>query len=200
MVQNFAQMKDKKKRVFFYELISLLTVICIISSCNKEDNDTINESFTFYLTSPVIGTDSLLPEEYTCDGDSSTLPLDWSGYPKDTKYFALIMYHIASPSDIHWYWILYNIPSSIDSLPKNVTGIGTLGTNSVNGLTQYAPPCSQGPGRKDYIITVYALSKQVLLDVAPENVNRNVFLEAIDSSIISSAGMTVWYTRNVQNE
>ena len=35
-------------------------------------------------------------------------------------------------------WILYNIPADIHSLPKNVTGIGTLGNNSVNNRVGYA--------------------------------------------------------------
>jgi phosphatidylethanolamine-binding protein (PEBP) family uncharacterized protein len=175
----------------------ILICVCLAFSCSKDDNVINQEGHAFKLSSPVIGPDSLLPIDYTCDGESATLPLSWQGYPSNTAFFAIIMYHVASPIDIHWYWILYNIPSTIDSLSKNVSGIGILGSNSVNGLAEYAPPCSQGPGRKDYIITVYALSSQVLLDVSPEDVSRDVFLNAIEGSVLSNASMTVWYSRNV---
>ena len=56
--------------------------------------------------------------------------------PDETEYFALIMHHEAAPDDIHWYWIIYNIPSTINSLAKNVSGVGILGNNSVNGQTE----------------------------------------------------------------
>lgn len=177
-----------------------MVFMCIISlvSC-KKNNDSLQEKGNgFFLSSPEIGSDSLLPADYTCDGQSSTLPLEWSGFPSQTEYFALVMHHEASPTDIHWYWILYNIPSNVNSLPENVLNIGIIGNNSVNGRTEYAPPCSQGPGRKEYIFTVYALSEMVKISVAPEEVNREVLLNAIRDITLSSAKMTVWYSRNVR--
>jgi phosphatidylethanolamine-binding protein (PEBP) family uncharacterized protein len=174
----------------------LLAGILTFNSCKKEENGTPSPTNTFVLTSPAIGPDSLLPAEYTCDGAASTLPLEWSGYPVDTKYFALLMHHEASLSDIHWYWIIYDIPPDVHALPKNVTGIGTPGTNSVNGRLEYAPPCSQGPGRKDYILTVYALSEKVEVTVPAEEVDMEVFLDAIKDITLVSASITVWYSRD----
>jgi phosphatidylethanolamine-binding protein (PEBP) family uncharacterized protein len=176
--------------------ILILAGILTFNSCKKEESGTPSPTNTFVLTSPAIGPDSLLPVEYTCDGAASTLPLEWNGYPADTKYFALLMHHEASPTDIHWYWIIYDIPPDVYALPKNVTGIGTPGTNSVNGRLEYAPPCSQGPGRKDYILTVYALSEKVEVTVPAEEVDMEVFLDAIKDITLDSAGMTVWYSRN----
>jgi hypothetical protein len=37
-----------------------------------------------------------------------------------------------------WYWILYNIPTSILQLPENVRGVGTAGTNSIKQNFGYA--------------------------------------------------------------
>ena len=56
-------------------------------------------------------------------------------------------------------------------------GIGTLGNNSVNHKTGYAPPHSKGPGPKTYILTVYALSAPVQISVPPSEVNRKVLLD-----------------------
>ncbi len=95
---------------------------------------------SFTLTSPEVTEAGELPVEYTCDGVSSTLPLAWSGAPAGTVNYALIMHHIASPTDIHWYWVLYDIPASVASLNKNVTGIGVLGTNVNNNQLAYSPP------------------------------------------------------------
>jgi len=149
----------------------------------------------FTLTSPDLPADGRLPVEYTCDGKASTLALTWNGAPEGTKSFAVIMHHVASPSDIHWYLVLYNIPANVTNLPKNFTGIGTLGTNSVNDRPEYAPPCSKGPGDKTYIYTVYALSTEPQLVVPASQVTRTVLLAAIKDITLASAELRVVYAR-----
>ncbi len=150
----------------------------------------------FVLRSPAVADDGQLPKEYTGDGASATLPLEWSGAPAGTRSFALIMHHVA-PDRTKWYWILYNIPAGTKSLPKNVTGTGVLGNNSVNGRTEYAPPHSKGPGPKTYVYTVYALSSPVMLTVTPAEVSRDVLLAAMQDKILASAELRVVYTRNL---
>jgi phosphatidylethanolamine-binding protein (PEBP) family uncharacterized protein len=149
----------------------------------------------FKLTSPTVAEGGMLPAEYTCDGAAATLALSWSGAPAETQGFAVIMHHEASPTDIHWYWVLYGIPASVTSLPKNVSGVGTLGTNSVNDKTAYTPPCSKGPGPKVYTYTVYALSTEPELSVPATKVNRAALLEAIQKITLASAELHVVYSR-----
>jgi Raf kinase inhibitor-like YbhB/YbcL family protein len=179
-------------RILFLALI----VVILSSGCSKKD-DLTREIDRFFLESLDIQSDSLLPVDYTCDGEAATLPLNWYGFPEETKSFAILMHHEASPTDIHWYWILYNIPATVSSLPRNVSGIGILGTNSVNDKTEYAPPCSQGPGAKTYIITVYALSEELSFNVSPEEVNMEVFLNAIKDITLASSSLSVVYSRNI---
>ena len=171
--------------------------IVAISSCDKNGELKTDENI-FTLSSPAIGADSLLPADYTCDGTSSTLPLAWSGVPSGTQSFALIMHHVASPTDIHWYWVLYHIPPETRSLAKNVSGTWTTGTNSVNDRTEYAPPCSQGPGIKAYTITLYALSQDPVITLPADSIDRAALLNAIQDITISSAKMTVYYSRDVK--
>jgi phosphatidylethanolamine-binding protein (PEBP) family uncharacterized protein len=178
-------------------LLSLF--IYSLSNCNKEYNSINEQGSVFKLSSSEIGPDSLLPAEYTCDGNSSTLPLEWSGFPDNTACFALIMHHEASPTDIHWYWVVYNIPLTVHNLPKNMTGIGILGNNSVNGEIGYAPPCSQGPGPKKYVCTVYSLSDTVTLSMPDSEVSRAVLLDAIKDITLANATLTVIYSRNINN-
>jgi phosphatidylethanolamine-binding protein (PEBP) family uncharacterized protein len=186
-------MKNRSK-ICVVTLFSLLGLFTFYS-CDRTDNPE-NQASDFMLFSAEIGTDSLLPKDYTCDGTSSTLPIEWSGAPEATVSFALIMHHEASPTDIHWYWVLYNIPVTVKSIPKNASGIGILGTNSVNDKTEYAPPCSQGPGLKAYTYTVYALSANPVINVPANEVTRDVLLLAIKDITLSSAQMTVYYSRS----
>jgi len=188
-----------RRNLLLFSWLPVMIIVMITVSgaaCSKESSNE-TDSTGFILTSPEILSDSLLPKEYTCDGESATLPLRWSGAPEGTKYFALIMHHEASATDIHWYWVLYNIPLSVQSLEKNISGIGTLGNNSVNGNTAYAPPCSQGPGAKLYTYTLYALSQPVTVTVPASEVSREVLLEAIKNTTLSTTTLTVVYSREL---
>lgn len=194
------------KVLYLILIASLLLAACSASSTAQSQavelpssptaTATVNATTTaFVLTSPDIDASGRLPTEYTCDGASSTLALAWSGAPAGTQGYAVIMHHVAGPEDIHWYWVLYNLPVSVTSLAKNSTGIGTLGNNSVNGQTAYTPPCSKGPGDKTYTYTVYALSAQPQLSVPASKVDRATLLAAIKDITLASAELPVVYAR-----
>ena len=155
---------------------------------------------SFALRSPDVADGGQLPREYTGDGAAATLPLVWSGAPAATASFAVIMHHVPPEGPVKWYWILYNIPASTHSLPKNVKEVGIIGTNSVNGSTAYAPPHSKGPGPKTYVYTVYALSAPVALDAEPSEVSRDALLAAMKDRILASAELHVVYTRDAPAE
>lgn len=156
--------------------------------------DDRKQSGSFVLRSPEVADGGQLPKDYTADGSSATLPLEWNGAPEGTRSYALIMHHVA-PDGIKWYWTLYNIPATVHSLPRNVKGVGTLGNNSINERTEYAPPKSKGPGPKTYIYTVYALSSPVQLSVSPTQVSREVLLAAMKDRTLASAELRVVYSR-----
>jgi len=147
------------------------------------------------LRSPEVSDGGALPKDYTGDGSSATLPLEWSGAPADTKSYVLMMHHIDPEGKAKWYWVLYNIPAGEKGLPKNVKDVGILGNNSVNGRLEYAPPHSKGPGSKKYVYTAYALSAPVKVDVKPAEVSRDVLLTAMKGSVLATAELSVVYTR-----
>ena len=149
----------------------------------------------FILRSSAVSNGGALPVEFTGDGNSSTLPLEWTGAPPDTKSYAVIMHHIDPQGLTKWYWTLYNIPANVHRLPKDVQGIGTLGNNSVNHRAGYAPPHSKGPGPKSYIMMVYALSAPVEISLPPTEVNRNVLLTAMKGLVLDSAQLKFTYDR-----
>lgn len=174
--------------------ISMILPAGIWYSCEKVENDRIIQNF--FLSCPSIEADSMLPKKYTCEGESHSPPLAWENAPANTKSYVLLMDHIASETDIHWYWIVYNIPETINNIPENDMSIGIRGTNSVNSFLAYAPPCSQGPGKKNYTLTLYALSEYLSDDIQPMSVNRERILEAIEGKIIAKATLYVWYSKN----
>ncbi len=150
---------------------------------------------TLVLRSPALADGRALPKEFTGDGEAATPPLEWSGAPAGTKSFALIMHHVA-PDQVKWYWVLYNIPADAKGLPRNVRDVGILGSNSVNERTAYAPPRSRGPGKKTYVLTLYALSDQVKPDIEPAQVNRTVLLAAMKDKILATAELRATYSRD----
>lgn len=174
---------------------SMILIVYLIGSgsCKKESET----GTSFKIECPDTDSSGLLPKTYTCDGEGVSMPLEWSGYPSGTVCFAVIMHHVASPTDVHWYLVLYNIPLSVNRLEKSTTGTGIFGTNSVNNRNEYAPPCSQGPGRKDYIITVYAMSEFIYPQIPVGEVDREALLNAMEGKIISSTSTTVWYSRDL---
>jgi gluconolactonase len=176
--------------------ITARTAVYTLSSSDSANTSTISNASNvngFVLTSPDLTEGNRLPVEYTCDGASSTLALAWSGSPAGTQGYAVIMHHVAPDNAIHWYWVVYDIPADVTSFAKNMTGIVSLGTNSVNDQNAYAPPCSKGPGDKEYIYSVYALSAQPQITTSP--VNRAALLDGIKDITLASAELHVVYAR-----
>jgi len=151
-------------------------------------------STTFALTSPEVGADGKLPVEFTGDGSGATLPLSWKGAPSGTRSYALVMDHLTPDATVKSYWTMWDIPADTTSLPKNVQGVGRIGT-SFKGQIGYEPPRSQGPGAKTYVLTIYALSEPPQMTQAPREVTRDVLLTAIKDKVLASASLNIVYAR-----
>lgn len=148
---------------------------------------------SFILSSPVVANGGSLPAEFTGDGAGITPPLEWKGAPAGTKSYALVMHHLDPEGKTKWYWILYNIPATVQSLPKNVQGVGTVGTG-FKGRIGYEPPHSRSPGAKSYVLSLYALSAPPNVTVPPAQVNYDVIMAALKDRILASADLSVVYT------
>jgi hypothetical protein len=148
------------------------------------------------LRSSVIGSNGDLPKKYSGDGEGISPPLEWSGTPTGTKYLAVIMHHIDREGLTKCYWTLYNIPANIQSLPENVKGVGTAGSNTINPNIGYAPPHSKGPGRKVYTVTLYALSAPLQITMPAAQVTRDVLLSAMQGKVLASTELQIACTRS----
>jgi phosphatidylethanolamine-binding protein (PEBP) family uncharacterized protein len=148
----------------------------------------------FVLSSPEIGDDGRLPVEFTGDGAGVSPPLVWEGAPAGTKSFALIMDHLAPGNEMKSYWVMWDIPATMTSLPQEATEVGQVGTG-FRGEAGYEPPHSQGPGDKTYVLHLYALSATPEPAGPAERVSREALLEAMEGKILGRADLSVIYAR-----
>ncbi|MEP4888920.1 MAG: YHYH protein [Aliiglaciecola sp.] len=175
----------------------LLLVLCCAFSllaCSGENSKSQQQtnSSGFVLTSSAMVEGGNLPVIYTCDGLSVSPPLSWSRAPESTQSYVLIMDHKA-PDGMHWYWTMYNISPETTQIDTNEI-LGVMGSNSVNHLNQYAPPCSKGPGEKRYTFNIYALSEPVSFS-QNSKVDRSTLLAAMQDITLDSAQLNVTYER-----
>lgn len=127
-------------------------------------------------TDAIVGT---LPVSFTCDGDGKSPALAWTGAPAGTTAFAVLMSTVPTAGTTKYNWVLYNIPATVTSIASGTTA-GTLGSADDGAGLSYAPPCSQGPGTKQYTFTVYALSAAPNLGgLAQNQITGSVLLAAL---------------------
>lgn len=144
------------------------------------------------VTSSAFLADSEIPIEFTGDGLGESPPIAWTEGPEGTKSYAINVWHVPGPGDVKSYWLVYDIPADVTSLPQGVSDIGTEGYNDKD-RTAYDPMRSKGPGTKEYHITVYALSKK--LDLSSSEVTRDVFLQSIANTTLAEGTLSYRYTR-----
>jgi hypothetical protein len=125
-------------------------------------------SMSLSLTSPAFSANGEIPKEYTCEGGDHSPELTWSGAPQGTRSFALIEDDPDAPDPkapkTTWvHWVLYDIPASATSLPKDAAKSLPAGTREgVNDWkrTGYGGPCPP-VGRHRYFHKLYALDTQL---------------------------------------
>jgi len=147
----------------------------------------------FTISSSGVKADGSLSIEYTGEGDGLSMPLEWSNAPEGTKYFAINLWHIPHPVDpsvVKSYWVVYNIPSKIKSIPKNAKGFGIVGYNDKDQRA-YDPMKSKGPGVKKYNLTIYALSEK--LEFKDNKVYRTDLLKAIEGKVLGESTLKYTY-------
>lgn len=134
-----------------------------------------------------------IQSDFTCDGSGESPPVSWSPGPDGTTCYALNFWHVPGQGDLKSYWVLYDIPSDVTSIPQNSGGGGRLGLNDKD-RSEYDPICSRGPGTKEYHITVYALSEQPAWSSGA--ITRSELLNEIADITLAEGTLTFQYTRS----
>jgi len=99
----------------------------------------------FMLTSSAFSEGTRLPDRHTCSGEDLSPPLAWSGAPKGTQSFALIVEDPDAPSGTFVHWVLYNLPATLTSLPEGVPQNEQLDSGAYQGVSGFGSIGYRGP-------------------------------------------------------
>lgn len=152
------------------------------------------------ITSPAFIEGGSIPTKYTCEGEDISPMLAWTGAPKGTRSFVLIVDDPdapdpAAPKMTYVHWILFNIPGHIGGLPEGMTE-DKVPPEVMQGLndwrrTGYGGPCPP-IGRHRYFFRLYALDT-----VLPEMVRpiRAQIDKAMEGHVLEEASYMGTYQK-----
>jgi Raf kinase inhibitor-like YbhB/YbcL family protein len=136
---------------------------------------------SFELTSTDIGHEEALSSAQRsgvmgAGGEDVSPQLSWSGFPPETKSFAVTVYDPDAPTASgFWHWAVFNIPADVTELPRGAgdqkgSGLpsGAIQLKNDAGMTGFlgaAPP--EGHGKHRYFTVVHAVDVEKL-DVSPD--------------------------------
>ena len=177
-------------------LVALLVVWIVIhkQEDHRLDNGTTEKlsQVPLKVASPAFVNGGMYSVEFTGDGRGVSPPVEWSGAPEGTKYYALSLWHVPGPGDVKSYWLVYDIPGEVKGLVQNSSGVGKVGFND-KGMQGYDPMKSKGPGVKEYQITVYALSAKP--DFGSGKVTRVELRRAIQDITLAEGTLSYQHER-----
>lgn len=127
-------------------------------------------------------------------GQDLSPQLSWSGFPEQTRSFAVTVYDPDAPTlSGFWHWAVANLPATVTELPEGAGDGSMLPGDALTlandaGLRRYvgaAPPAGHGPHR--YYVAVHAVDVEKLElpdDASPAYLGFNLFMHAIARAVI----------------
>jgi Raf kinase inhibitor-like YbhB/YbcL family protein len=127
-------------------------------------------------------------------GEDVSPQLSWSGFPEETRSFAVTVYDPDAPTlSGFWHWAVANLPADVTELPDNAGDGNELPGGALTlvndaGMRRYvgaAPPAGHGPHR--YYVAVHAVDVDKLdlpEDASPAFLGFNLFQHAIARAYI----------------
>lgn len=148
------------------------------------------------LTSSAFTNGGKIPSVYTCDGKNINPPLSLSDVPAQAKSLVLIMddpdVPVSVRKDRMWvHWVVYDMPTTVKTIPENSTPPGTPGKNT-GGKLGYDGPCP--PDREHrYFFKLYALDTLLKL---PSGATKEQVEKAMAGHILASTELMGRYVRS----
>jgi Raf kinase inhibitor-like YbhB/YbcL family protein len=155
---------------------------------------------SFTLTSADVAHGEMMGDKqvynsFGMSGENLSPQLSWSGFPAQTKSFAVTCYDPDAPTGSgFWHWLVIDIPASVTSLEAGAgTGAGTLPEGAFHVRNDYgtkdfggaAPPQGDEPHR--YVFAVHALDVDKLgidSDVSPAIAGFNLRYHTIARAVL----------------
>ena len=92
------------------------------------------------VKSSVFNPGGMIPAKYTCDGEDSSPPLEWSGVPPQAKSLALISDDPDAPAGDWVHWIVYDIPAASKGFAAGVPKTAEGPEGSKHGKNSWGKP------------------------------------------------------------
>lgn len=151
------------------------------------------------LTSSAFANNGNIPASYTCDGDSTSPPLAWSGVPPAAKGLALIVDDPDAPGGVFVHWVAFAIPADKTGFEAGVSpkasGQLPYGQDGNNGAGRagYTGPCPPKPQEHHYSFRLYAVDGPIILD--PSARSKADLEKAMAGHILAQAQLLGIYRR-----
>jgi len=141
---------------------------------------------------------SMIPVEYTCDGENISPALFWTGIPTGTKSIVLIMDDPDAPMGTFVHMVIFNIPPDMNALPKGIPKSEKYFNNTIHyGTNDFARVGYGGPcpptGTHRYYFRIYALD--IMLNLGP-GAKRNAVDKGMMGHVLASGELIGLYKRN----
>ncbi len=140
---------------------------------------------------------------FGCKGENVSPALSWSGAPKGTLGFALLVHDADAPTGGAgwWHWVVYNIPADVSAIAQ---GAGTadgaaLPRGALQGRTDFGSPGWGGPcppeghGQHHYKFTLHAM-KVAKLEI-PAGATAALIGYMVNAHSLGAATLTGRYGR-----
>jgi Raf kinase inhibitor-like YbhB/YbcL family protein len=187
-------MKAKKLKLS----LAICLMFAIGFGCKSTDNETKKDvlpaKVQLKLSSTSFDSGAMIPDKFTCQVSKQIFPnLSWIGSKSQTKSFVLIADDPDAKQVVGYvwnHWLLYDIPSSVNSIGEGLDASNPLpagvkrGTTSFND-TMYGGPCPPPSQLHHYFFKLYELDVESLN--VPANSNVAVIREAMKSHVLDSA-------------
>lgn len=137
----------------------LMILLNIVSGLKDSKVLLPREQSDFVLKSDNFKYGDVLSKKFTPYGKDYNPELHWSGVPKDTRSFALIIDDPDAPNGVFTHWVVKNIPGDVRSIKMN--SIPGEEVKNSWGFTKYKGP--QPPnGQHRYYFKLYAIRENEL--------------------------------------
>lgn len=149
------------------------------------------------ISSPAFSEGQSIPQQYTCDGNDVSPPLQWLDAPANTGSFAIIVEDPDAPSGTFTHWVYFNISPTTMSLGGNVPKSGALPDGAAQGKNDfgnigYGGPCPPPGNPHRYYFKFFALDARIN---AKPGADLDTVQQAMKGHILSETQLMGKYKR-----